>query len=111
MPKYIDADALDGELLAEGFASIVYSPHRRYKLTVGEVRGILQKYPAADVVPVVHGHWNIIQDTLAVDGAGKPLKHIECSQCKQYWSDPRQAKYFKHCFNCGALMDGKDDNR
>ena len=32
--------------------------------------------------------------------------HIMCSECGQYWSVDGHAKVFKHCFNCGAKMEG-----
>ena len=48
--RLIDADALDSALLTEGFASALIGYQRRRKLTVGEVRGILQRAPTIDPV-------------------------------------------------------------
>ncbi len=55
--------------------------------------------PAADVAPVVHGHWIRFKesDTCYV--------HMRCSACSAYWSDPSHADYFRYCPNCGAKMD------
>ena len=50
----------------------------------------LQKVPAADVAPVVHGH--------RVDNGGS---YARCSQCDGVL--PLCANY---CPNCGAKMDG-----
>ena len=50
----------------------------------------LQKVPAADVAPVVHGH--------SVDVRGV---YARCSQCDGVL--PLCANY---CPNCGAIMDG-----
>jgi hypothetical protein len=50
----------------------------------------LQKVPAADVAPVVHGH--------SVDVGGV---YVRCSQCDGVL--PLCANY---CPNCGAIMDG-----
>lgn len=50
----------------------------------------LQKVPAADVAPVVHGH--------RVDNGGS---YARCSQCDGVL--PLCANY---CPNCGAIMDG-----
>ena len=50
----------------------------------------LQKVPAADVAPVVHGH--------RVDNGGS---YARCSQCAGVL--PLCANY---CPNCGAKMDG-----
>lgn len=54
----------------------------------------LQKVPAADVAPVVHGH--------RVDNGGS---YARCSQCDGVL--PLCANY---CPNCGAKMDGGADN-
>ena len=53
----------------------------------------LQKVPAADVAPVVHGH--------RVDNGGS---YARCSQCDGVL--PLCANY---CPNCGAKMDGGGD--
>ena len=50
----------------------------------------VQKVPAADVAPVVHGH--------RVDNGGS---YARCSQCDGVL--PLCANY---CPNCGAIMDG-----
>ena len=54
----------------------------------------LQKVPAADVAPVVHGH--------RVDNGGS---YARCSQCDGVL--PLCANY---CPNCGAKMDGGAGN-
>lgn len=54
----------------------------------------LQKVPAADVAPVVHGH--------RVDNGGS---YARCSQCDGVL--PLCANY---CPNCGAKMDGGADH-
>lgn len=50
----------------------------------------LQKVPAADVAPVVHGH--------RVDNGGS---YARCSQCDGVL--PLCANY---CHNCGTILDG-----
>lgn len=63
---------------------------------------MLEKLPAADVAPVVHGKWipAVVDGTWAV-----------CSEC----SDNGRAlncklfrKRYKYCPHCGAKMDGED---
>ena len=52
--RLIDANALDSALLTEGLASaLIGYPHRR-TLTVGEIRGILQKSPTVPAEVVCH---------------------------------------------------------
>lgn len=56
--------------------------------------------PAADVVPVRHGHWIEIED-------GK-IGHLrECSSCEE-WALFYYGYTAKYCPNCGARMDLKD---
>ena len=59
-------------------------------MRVSRVLDKLQKVPAADVAPVVHGH--------RVDNGGS---YARCSQCDGVL--PLCANY---CPNCGAKMDG-----
>ena len=56
--------------------------------------------PAADVAPVKHGHW--------VKEKPDVLIHWHCSVCKNcYYLEEPNANY---CPNCGAKMDGGEDN-
>ena len=64
-----------------------------------------ENLPAADVAPVVHGHWIIGDDNDDFD--------VKCSKCE--WTDifeiagidavERIAKSMHYCTNCGAKMD------
>ena len=56
----------------------------------------------ADVVPVVHGRWEVFDDN-------QPFSRddvLRCSSCKtgRYIRPP-----FLYCPNCGARMDGADE--
>lgn len=55
--------------------------------------------PTADVVPVVHGRWNIME--------GTKTRRI-CSKCR--WDVPEYGKFYSYCPNCGAKMNGGDEN-
>ena len=57
----------------------------------------LQKVPAADVAPVVHGRWN------SMDGY---KMRVVCSVCG--WDVPEYGKFYSYCPNCGAKMGGGD---
>lgn len=52
--------------------------------------------PAADVAPVVHGRWNVIE--------GRRLDNAICSNCGRRFQAYYEAYSF--CPNCGAKMDG-----
>ena len=70
------------------------------------IRDVIQKVPAADVVPVVHGRWEE-QD----DGWGGT--YYDCSACGESWTTidgtPLQNN-MNYCPNCGAKMDGGADH-
>ena len=65
---------------------------------VGSIRKSVQKIPAADVRPVVHGHWiehiehDEETDCDVPDG-------FECSECGRW------EQYKEPFCNCGAMMD------
>lgn len=56
----------------------------------------IERFPAADVAPVVHGKW--------LNG-GAFLKSAVCSNCKTVY----KAYYnkYQYCPQCGARMDGE----
>lgn len=59
------------------------------------------KAPVADVVPVVHGHWIEDHDY---------LKCPECSVMVKYDFTFFDIGNWDYCPNCGAKMDGGDEN-
>ena len=61
-----------------------------------QIRGMLMDIPSADVAPVRHGHWEVID-------AEEPRRY-GCSECKRLsWHMEN------YCPNCGARMDGESD--
>ena len=61
-----------------------------------QIRGMLMDIPSADVAPVRHGHWEVID-------AEEPRRY-GCSECKRLsWHMEN------YCPNCGAKMDGESD--
>ena len=56
--------------------------------------------PLRDVVPVVHGEWEYIDDTYC----GFEDTDVRCSVCKTITNIKRFRKT-KWCPDCGALMD------
>ena len=56
---------------------------------------VLQTIPAADVVPVRHGHW-ISDDS----------KIFKCSECDYGFEHEGYTQFFNFCPKCGAKMDG-----
>lgn len=60
----------------------------------------LQKVPAADVAPVVHGRW------LHTDLAYHWTSLDECSVCGYHDEKRQHLGNYSYCPNCGAKMDG-----
>lgn len=62
-----------------------------------DIHKALAKVPAADAEPVVHGRW---------------ISHFDRSECSVCggicWAD--SASTYDYCPNCGAKMDGGNDN-
>ena len=68
------------------------------------VRSIIQRTPAADVAPVMHGRWI---DAYPDIEPNPMFMYGICSECgfEQGFS-----KYLNYCPNCGAKMDGENNN-
>ena len=60
---------------------------------------ILNQFPAADVVPVRHGEWEIV-----VGSNGNEYMVCTCCRVSQDLTG-----VFTYCPNCGAKMDGGAD--
>ena len=64
----------------------------------------LRDVPAADVVPVVHGRWEYDLPTINTYG------QLRCSICNWWTLDPSVDRSYSYCPNCGAKMDGGDND-
>lgn len=65
-----------------------------------EILWAIDDIPTDDVAPVVHGYWAKEKTDVIVS-----WKCSACCNC--YYLDEPNAKY---CPNCGAKMDGKDND-
>lgn len=70
--------------------------HYAYSVMLNEILNC----PAADVVPVVHGLWNVV--------GGRRIDNAVCSNCGTRFQAYYEA--YRFCPNCGAKMDGGDTN-
>ena len=67
--------------------------------------GDIEDAPAVDAAPVMHGRWGEYESfPLTPSMNGCP-----CSVCKTHFS-PSSIILMKYCPNCGAKMDGGNDN-
>lgn len=67
--------------------------------------GDIEDAPAVDAAPVVHGRWGEYESFPLTPS----LNGCPCSVCKTHFS-PSSIIVMKYCPNCGAKMDGGDDN-
>lgn len=77
----------------KGFENAMYRKLCETEIAIG-------KLPAADVVPVVHGEWNA-DETCSLCGE-KSTEGLDAT-IWNYWLP-------NYCPNCGAKMDGGEDN-
>lgn len=92
MAEYIEREAAIDAIMKVYVGTAGYKTRER----VWETREAIQKLPASDVAPVVHGRW------LCVD---TDTEHFFlCNRCKkkEFWES-------NYCPNCGARMDGDSD--
>lgn len=67
---------------------------REYPVT--KLKTAIRRLPSADVAPIRHGRWVVID-------AEEPRRY-GCSECKRLsWNMEN------YCGNCGARMDGEND--
>ena len=62
---------------------------------------IVEDFPAADVRPVVRGHWI---GTKEAEDMGDIMKEFTCSVCGCCEWDCTESESFNFCPNCGADM-------
>ena len=67
--------------------------------------GDIENAPVVDAAPVVHGRWGEYESFPLTPS----LNGCPCSVCKTHFS-PSSIIIMKYCPNCGAKMDGGDDN-
>ena len=68
----------------------------------------IERFPAADVAPVVHAYWHGIEgDGYDPDG-NIVWDTFECSNCgEEHYADGEPT--WDYCPFCGAKMDGKEE--
>ena len=103
MIEYIDREA--AVKAVKDYAHMVIDKGRKSLDTVDDTLNIvarIEKIPAADVVPVVHGRW--IEKTVP-----EGCRYFECSNCGAHENRHTAIKGY-YCWRCGAKMDGGADN-
>lgn len=87
MSEYIAREALKNDIAAS-----------TEPFNTGSVFRMIDRQPAADVVPVVHGKWISFLDGDHI----MPERYYRCSRCGRV-----ESRRQPHC-HCGAKMDGAE---
>lgn len=87
MAEYIEREFLYEQMNATGA-----------ELSLCDALDMIECFPSADVAPVVHGRWNVVE--------GK-IENAICSNCVRHFQSYYEA--YHYCPNCGAKMDGGDE--
>ena len=101
--EYISRDAAISKIRDQGVLGGDYDAYEREE----DVVDMLNSIPAADVVEVRHERWDLAKDPF---GAG----YVKCSRCgykhcPEYYPDGSAIMHL-FCPNCGAKMDGGQDD-
>lgn len=99
MVEYIDREV--AVKAVKDYAHMVIDKDRKSLDTVDDTLNIvarIEKIPAADVAPVVHGRW--IEKTVP-----EGCRYFECSNCGAHENRHTAIKGY-YCWRCGAKMDG-----
>lgn len=118
MAEYIEREALI-KAVAE---SLKNNPHKDAKVSVNHITEhqyfakLIERQPAADVAPVVHGNWSLRGDREENPELAEILEtfYLECSVCRRKVTDIDQGKAwtdqwmelirpYPYC-HCGAKM-------
>lgn len=100
MAEYIDKNATVGILEAMSRSADCECIKKRLEKAAKRVSAI----PAADVAQVVHGRWEYTPQTF------NTLGQIRCPFCAWWSLDQSIDGIYKYCPNCGAKMDGGDND-
>ena len=97
MADYIEREALEHHFMTT----------KRYltKDMVMDAAYEINKFPAADVAPVVHGKWSKMTTT-GTDMFGEPTEVIIACNCSVCGLDGMEETDF--CPHCGAIMNWRD---
>lgn len=105
MAKYVDIDAVKKLLERLNVMPIGMSVGFDAEFIESALDFIL----AADVAPVVHGHWIKDNDSFQTDDYYCCYFDYNCSECGEIVND--RHKLPNYCPNCGAKMDGETEDK
>ena len=99
MPEYIERSAGVSILRAKANMAVLMDSAPYFE----KAAQMLEKLPAADVAPVVHGRWEFL-------GPNRLVKECMCGTCSVCKVRSKYIVNTMLCPNCGAKMDGGADH-
>lgn len=112
MAEYIDRDACLSILRAKANMAVLMDAAPYFE----KAAQMLEKLPAADVAPVVHGEWMPSESDFDDDDTLFDVEEWcdwQCGACGEdiCYDDTMPVQLLpKYCPNCGAKMDGGDND-
>ena len=100
--RLIDADAFHDYLRTKKTWNLKREGKHNVGYTYDQVHFGIDAQPSVDAAPVRHGRW--------LRAGEPPLYIIECSECRQLFFHHAGQAMPKYCLECGARMDGGDEN-
>lgn len=97
MAEYIEHSAVVSILRAKANMAVLMDAAPYFE----KAAQMLEKLPAADVAPVVHGRWEMRPTGMATDTG--PEYKAYCTVC----NEPNKQYQPPFCPHCGAMMDGE----
>lgn len=101
--RLIDADKLQEFPIRKGRCDKEHA-NEHFIFGIESVLEYAENLPAADVAPVVHGRW------VHTDLAYHWTSLDECGVCGYHDEKRQHLGNYSYCPNCGAKMDGGDDD-
>lgn len=97
MDKYINLDDL--------ITQLANCENQKFLPTSCSMIKFIENFPIADVVEVRHGRWNLNRKLIFL---GDDFGHWRCSECgcEATFGNRRDIERYRYCSNCGAKMDG-----
>ena len=103
MAEYIEREALERSLNERSNRLFkLHGRHDHYVQGFNDCVGRVEEFPAADVATVRHGRW-------VHEHISEGYAWVICSECEAVIHKILINKRLNYCPNCGAKMDGVDD--
>lgn len=97
MAEYIEREAMLDSI--KDLKQYLNTGIARHNLTQKDIMRVIETFPKADVVEVVHGRWENAHDWMPI---------YRCSVCKERNLFRNGDNVFSnYCPNCGTRMDGE----